>query len=114
MVTINEQFGSGTGNSQVNNCTSNFCLNRVIGNDNTQTNNCRDGSVCNNEVAEDRNTQTHNCVVGDPCISGTIILKTLIARDSAVGDNNVQNMKCKVDFINICENSARGERNTRS
>ena len=70
---------------QTNNCSNNFCLNRLSGNDNIQTNNCRDGSACINEAfGGDRNTQTNNCVVGDPCINRadqeTIILKILIAR----------------------------------
>ena len=34
------------------------------------------------------------------------------ADNSAVGDNNVQNMQCKVDFISICENSVTGNDNT--
>jgi hypothetical protein len=120
---INEQFGSGTGNSQFNNCSSNFCLNIVVGNDNTQTNNCRDGSACINEVFGDRNTQTNNCVVGDPCINralGNDNSQNInctgrggqCADNSVIGDNNVQNMECNVAFISICENSIRGNDNT--
>jgi hypothetical protein len=120
---INEQFGSGTGDSQVNNCSNNFCLNRLSGNDNTQTNNCRDGSACINEAfGGDRNTQTNNCVVGDPCInraSGNDNSQNInctgrggqCADNSAVGDNNVQNMECNVAFISFCENSISGDDN---